>query len=120
MINISSAGTTAGYFTDKNIGNGAERTIQKTQSTIDEKSGNPSMSEERRQQLVSNIENVIQAIQSTDTQIKRSVHEGTNQIVYKVVNKESGEVIKQIPEEKLLDIATKIMELTGIIVDEKA
>ena len=48
------------------------------------------------------------------------VHEDTERIVVEVVNKDSGEVIRQIPPEYILDIMAKIDALLGVFVDEKA
>jgi flagellar protein FlaG len=34
------------------------------------------------------------------------------------VNRETGEVIREIPPEKFLDMVAKLQELAGILVDE--
>ncbi|MNP87072.1 flagellar protein FlaG [compost metagenome] len=48
-----------------------------------------------------------------------SVHEKTHQILVKVLNKETGELIREIPPEKTLDLVAKMMEIAGILIDEK-
>lgn len=53
------------------------------------------------------------------TALRYSVHDKTNTIVVKVINKDTNEVIKEIPPEKMLDMVANLMELSGIIVDER-
>ena len=47
------------------------------------------------------------------------VHEETNRITIKIVDKESKEVIKEFPPEKTLDMIAKVWEMAGLMVDEK-
>lgn len=42
-----------------------------------------------------------------------------NRITIKIKDKDSGEVIREIPSEKMLKVFTKACELAGILVDEK-
>lgn len=47
------------------------------------------------------------------------VHEGTNRLTIKIVDKETKEVIRELPPEKTLDMIAKIWEIVGLFVDEK-
>ena len=47
------------------------------------------------------------------------VNEATNRITIKIVDKETKEVIKELPPEKTLDMIAKAWELAGLLVDEK-
>ncbi len=47
------------------------------------------------------------------------IHEKTNRVTIKIVDKETKEVIKELPPEKTLDMIAKAWELAGILVDEK-
>lgn len=47
------------------------------------------------------------------------VHEGTNRIMIKIMDKDTKEVLKEFPPEKTLDMIAKIWEMAGILVDEK-
>ena len=47
------------------------------------------------------------------------IHEGTNRITIKIVDKETKEVIKELPPEKTLDMIAKAWELAGLMVDER-
>lgn len=47
------------------------------------------------------------------------IHEETNRITIKIVDKETKETIKEFPPEQTLDMIAKVWELAGIMVDEK-
>ena len=47
------------------------------------------------------------------------IHDKTNRVTIKMVDKETKEVIKEFPADKTLDLIAKAWELAGIMVDEK-
>jgi flagellar protein FlaG len=47
------------------------------------------------------------------------IHEETNRVTIKIVDKDTKEVIKEIPPEKTLEMIAKIWEFAGILIDEK-
>ena len=47
------------------------------------------------------------------------IHEGTNRVTIKIVDKDTKKVIKELPPEKTLDMIAKVWEMAGILVDEK-
>ena len=47
------------------------------------------------------------------------IHEGTNRVTIKIVDKSTKEVIKELPPEKTLDMIAKAWELAGLLVDER-
>ena len=52
--------------------------------------------------------------------LRCSVHEATNRIVVRVVDDSTGEVVREIPPTKFLDMVSKLEKLAGFIMDEKA
>ncbi|MDE7322910.1 MAG: flagellar protein FlaG [Lachnospiraceae bacterium] len=50
---------------------------------------------------------------------KFGIHEKTNRITIKLIDRETQEVIKEIPPEKTLDLLAKRMELAGVLVDQR-
>jgi len=46
-----------------------------------------------------------------DIQAKFSIHEGTGEIIVKLEDTNTGEVIREIPPEKLLDLVAKMQEM---------
>jgi len=71
------------------------------------------------EQLVKVIERSIKAIEGPMTSLDFSIHKQTNQIMVKVLNKETGELIREIPPEKTLDFVAKMREMAGILIDER-
>lgn len=47
------------------------------------------------------------------------IHEGTQRVTIKIVDKQTKEVIKELPPEKTLDMIAKVWEMAGLIVDER-
>lgn len=46
-------------------------------------------------------------------------HDDTNRVTIKIVDRDTKEVIKELPPEKTLDMIAKVWEMAGILVDEK-
>lgn len=70
-------------------------------------------------QLIKAIDRAIKALEGPATMFEMKVHKETNAIIVKVLNKETGETIREIPPEKTLDLVVKMMEFAGILIDEK-
>lgn len=69
-------------------------------------------------------EQIKKAIENLNKNLSNSeavfgIHEATNRVTIKIVDKESKEVIKELPPEKTLDMIAKAWELAGILVDER-
>lgn len=71
-------------------------------------------------------ENLKRAVAEMNRKINNSneeavfgVHEKTNRVTIKIVDKDTKEVIKEFPPEKTLDMIAKVWEMAGILVDEK-
>ena len=47
------------------------------------------------------------------------IHEKTNRVTIKIIDKDTREVIKEVPPEKTLDMIAKVWELAGILIDER-
>lgn len=47
------------------------------------------------------------------------IHEGTNRVTIKIVDKSTKEVIKELPPEKTLDMIARVWDMAGILIDEK-
>jgi flagellar protein FlaG len=48
-----------------------------------------------------------------------SIHEATGRTVVKVINSDTGEMVREIPPEQVLNLAAKIDEMMGILFDQK-
>ncbi len=55
----------------------------------------------------------------TNTSAVYGIHEGTNRVTIKIVDKKTHETIKELPPEKTLDMISRVWEMAGLLVDEK-
>lgn len=74
---------------------------------------------QKSDQLKKAIAEMNRKINSSNEEAVFGVHEDTNRIMIKIMDKETKEVIKEFPPEKTLDMIAKIWEMAGILVDEK-
>ena len=75
-------------------------------------------------QQQSNNEKIKKAVEQLNKNMSHSeavfgIHEETNRVTIKIVDKDTKEVIKELPPEKTLDMIAKVWELAGILVDER-
>jgi flagellar protein FlaG len=71
------------------------------------------------EQLIKAIERANKALQGINTSFEFSIHEETKEIMVKVLNKDTGKVVREIPSERILDLVAKMWEMSGILVDER-
>jgi uncharacterized FlaG/YvyC family protein len=73
-----------------------------------------------KQQNSENVRHLIEDLAGTNREVSIAVDQETRQIVVKVLNSETQEVIRQIPPEEALRLARALKELSGTLVDEVA
>lgn len=71
-----------------------------------------------------NSENIRRAVENINKNLKDSeaifgIHDKTNRVTIKIVDKNTKEVIKELPPEKTLDMIAKVWEIAGLLVDER-
>lgn len=76
----------------------------------------PSIGEKRLTDLIERGNMVLQRL---DTRLQWSVHEKSHQLIVKVMNTETNEVLREIPPEKYLDLVQNLCEQVGLFLDEK-
>jgi len=69
--------------------------------------------------VIEAIEKANKAIMGSVRRFEFSIHEETKEIMVKVIDAETNEVIREIPPEKILDMVAKIWEMAGLFVDER-
>lgn len=57
--------------------------------------------------------------QLPNSEVKFGIHDKTDRVTIKLIDRETKEVIKEFPPEKTLDMIAKCMELAGVLMDEK-
>ena len=70
-------------------------------------------------QLKKMIEEMNRKINNSNEIAMFGIHEDTNRVMIKIMDKDTKEVIKEFPPEKTLDMIAKIWEMAGILVDER-
>ena len=65
------------------------------------------------------VEQANQKLQGSG-KVEFSVHEGSNRVVVRVMDPESMEVVREFPNTALLDMVSKLQDLSGVAVDETA
>lgn len=78
---------------------------------------NKDMKKISRKDLESLVEEKNKEI--VDRKLEFKVHEKTGRILVKMIDRETDEVIREIPPEKFLNIVGDIWEYIGILVDER-
>ncbi len=81
--------------------------------------------EETEERIQEDNEKVKKAISEMAKNVKSNaeavfgIHEKTNRVTIKMVDKETKKVIKEFPPDETLDMIARIWEVAGIMVDEK-
>ncbi|MBA4369883.1 MAG: hypothetical protein C0403_19825 [Desulfobacterium sp.] len=79
------------------------------------KSGGKPISARETEEIVKSLENYMDVLK---TSIGFRVNTDTDRVVVTITNRETNEVIRQIPPEELVSLQERMKELTGIIFSE--
>ena len=90
------------------------RVVENTNEKSDSRSKDKEPSNETLHKAIEKINK-----QMTNSEAIYGFHDKTNRVTIKIIDKETKEVIKELPPEKTLDLIAKAWELAGILVDEK-
>ena len=98
--------------------------VQEKETNTDSGSQNSNQETYANQAMQASREQIKEAVDKMNKKMENSeavfgIHEGTNRITIKIVDKDSKKVIKELPPEKTLDMIAKVWEMAGILVDEK-
>ena len=90
---------------------------QKAEQSSDDSSGENAGGLEK---LRSAVEKIQEFVSSTASDIRFSIDEDSGQTVVKVIDRETQEVIRQIPSQEMLDLAQALDKLQGLLIKQKA
>jgi flagellar protein FlaG len=113
-----SASQTAEIDIDVARGQDAPAVEQVAEDISDEVSVAQGNSRTVNEEIRKKVENINKNMLSHSEAIF-GIHDETNRVTIKIVDKDTKKVIKEIPPEKTLDMLAKIWEMAGILVDEK-
>lgn len=72
------------------------------------------------QALVQAVDKANRAIMGVQHEFQYKTHESSGEIIITMINKDTHEIIREIPSEKFIELVEKLQELTlGAIIDEK-
>jgi flagellar protein FlaG len=66
------------------------------------------------------LDKLSKFIEDDNTQIEYQYHSKFNDLMIKIINKDTKEVILEVPPRKILDLVAKMMEMVGVLFDKKA
>jgi flagellar protein FlaG len=58
-------------------------------------------------------------LEHLDVQLELSVNRELDRVVAKVVRRGTGEVVREIPPEEMLEMAKRLEEMSGLLLDER-
>lgn len=65
------------------------------------------------------VEEVQSYLDNINIQLSFDIHDETGEMVVQVLERETGDLIRQIPPEDLLDLKDKLSELRGVLFHQK-
>lgn len=91
--------------------------VENTQNKGQSENQSQQDSEQKNEQIKKAVEKLNKNMNNSEAIF--GIHEGTNRVTIKIVDKDTKEVIKELPPEKTLDMIAKAWEMAGLMVDEK-
>lgn len=76
-------------------------------------------SKEDRAKMESMVEGLNEFLEPVETSVRFELHDKLERYYVTVVDKNTDEVVREIPPEKMLDMYAAMAEFMGILVDEK-
>ncbi len=103
-----------------------EVATKKTDFTVRQNEGdgqhtgdNSANQQEQNEKIRKSVEQLNKQIGHQHVEAQFGYHEATNRVTIKIVDKDTKEIIREVPPEKTLDMIAKAWELAGLLVDEK-
>ena len=98
------------------IGNDLDKNIKPIDDQNNNKHNDTQVSEE---QIKSEISKANSRLKSHNTKCEFGYHQETNRVTIKIMDKETSEVIREVPPEQTLEMIQKMWELAGLLIDER-
>ena len=104
----------------------AQETVQQVDNTTSvvtntQEKGNSGQEDGGKQPSNEQIKKAVETMNKkmSNSEAVFGIHEATNRVTIKIVDKESKEVIREFPPEKTLDMIAKVWEMAGLLMDER-
>ena len=87
--------------------------------SVSQASDENSKNEVNRKKLDKSIDIANNVLFKNNTHLKFQIHEVTKDIMVEIVDDKTGDVLKEIPPKKIIDMVADMCEALGIFVDKK-
>lgn len=100
------------------------KTIQIDTKETDKNGKDGNRDDSQAKQTISENSQIRKAVDEINKKAHNSeavfgIHEATNRVTIKIVDKDTKKVLKEYPPEKTLDMIAKVWEMAGLLVDKK-
>ena len=101
-----------------------KKTIQIDTKETDKNGKDGNRDDSQAQQTISENSQIRKAVDEINKKAHNSeavfgIHDATNRVTIKIVDKDTKKVLKEYPPEKALDMIAKVWEMAGLLVDKK-
>lgn len=101
-----------------------KKTIQIDTKETDKNGKDGNRDDSQAQQTISENSQIKKAVDEINKKAHNSeavfgIHDATNRVTIKIVDKDTKKVLKEYPLEKTLDMIAKVWEMAGLLVDKK-
>lgn len=101
-----------------------KKTIQIDTKETDKNGKDRNRDDSQAKQTISENSQIRKAVDEINKKAHNSeavfgIHEATNRVTIKIVDKDTKKVLKEYPPEKTLDMIAKVWEMAGLLVDQK-
>lgn len=101
-----------------------KKTIQIDTKETDKNGKDGNRDDSQAKQTISENSQIRKAVDEINKKAHNSeavfgIHDATNRVTIKIVDKDTKKVLKEYPPEKTLDMITKVWEMAGLLVDKK-
>ena len=101
-----------------------KKTIQIDTKETEKNGKDGNRDDSQAQQTISENSQIRKAVDEINKKAHNSeavfgIHDATNRVTIKIVDKDTKKVLKEYPPEKTLDMIAKLWEMAGLLVDKK-
>lgn len=101
-----------------------KKTIQIDTKETDKNGKDRNRDDSQAKQTISENSQIKKAVDEINKKAHNSeavfgIHDATNRVTIKIVDKDTKKVLKEYPPEKTLDMIAKVWEMAGLLVDQK-
>jgi flagellar protein FlaG len=98
-----------------------EKSNNSEQTALDEKAmQNRQREQVSNEELAEAVKNIQARLDVMRTRLGFVLHNETDDVIIEVTDRKSGELIRQIPSEEVMELRARLDELVGILFDQKA